>query len=33
MQPIQINRLPIFTTEIFSFELPDFKIWQERLVY
>jgi len=31
MQPIQINRLPIFTTEIFSFELPNFKIWQERI--
>ena len=31
MQPIQINRLPIFTTEIFSFQLPDLKMWQEKI--
>ncbi len=31
MKSIQINRHPIFTTEIFSFELPNFKMWQERI--
>jgi len=28
---LQINRLPIFTTEVFSFQLPNFKEWQKQI--
>lgn len=31
MKPVQINRLPIFTNEIFSFELPNFKEWEKQI--
>ena len=31
MKPIQISRLPIFTTEVFSFELPNFEEWEKQI--
>ena len=31
MKAIQINRLPVFTTEIFSFQLPNFNNWQKEI--
>ena len=31
MKPIKISRLPIFTTEVFSFELPNFEEWEKQI--
>ena len=31
MTNIEINRVPIFVNEIFYFQLPDFKVWQEKI--
>ena len=28
---VKINRLPIFTSEVFSFELPNFEEWQKQI--
>ena len=31
MTDLEINRVPIFVNEIFHFQLPNFKVWQEKI--